>query len=255
MGNTYYEQKSLWGRTLESVNKEEQKRVKIILEFIPSGVESVLDVGCGDGLVTNILNERYNKVVGLDSSSEALSHVKSESILASCYLIPFNDNSFDLVLCNNVLEHLPFGVYERTLENLSRVSKKYVLISVPFNEDLWKRQIKCDRCQTVFHIYNHIKSFKHKDLESLSVNLKLTKFINCGIKETQYSELLDSLAKAFGRWETYEKAICPACGKNDIPLRKSRIGKCFFKLNRFFNFVCNRFQKRYYQVVCLYEKL
>ena len=50
------------------------------------------------------------------------------------YALPYKDNSFDLIICSEVLEHLEHP--DKALEELQRVSKKYVALSVP-NEPIF----------------------------------------------------------------------------------------------------------------------
>ena len=45
------------------------------------------------------------------------------------YALPYKDNSFDLLICSEVLEHLEHP--EEALKELHRVTKKYVIFSVP----------------------------------------------------------------------------------------------------------------------------
>lgn len=105
---------------------------------------SVLDVGCGEGVVTERLAQRLapTKVLGVDADE---SHLKAEwdsrsasnlSFAAgSAYDLPFADGSFDLVCCIEVLEHL-----ERprdALAEMSRVAGRALLLSVP-NEPSWR---------------------------------------------------------------------------------------------------------------------
>jgi ubiquinone/menaquinone biosynthesis C-methylase UbiE len=105
---------------------------------------SVLDVGCGEGVVTERLAQRLApaKVLGIDAAE---AHLETEwdsrsapniSFMAgSAYDLPFPDASFDLVCCIEVLEHL-----ERprdALAEMSRVAGRALLLSVP-NEPTWR---------------------------------------------------------------------------------------------------------------------
>jgi 2-polyprenyl-3-methyl-5-hydroxy-6-metoxy-1,4-benzoquinol methylase len=105
---------------------------------------SVLDVGCGEGVVTERLAHRLApaKVLGVDAD---VAHLKAQwdsrratniSFAAgSAYNLPFADRSFDLVCCIEVLEHL-----ERprdALAEMSRVAERALLLSVP-NEPGWR---------------------------------------------------------------------------------------------------------------------
>jgi ubiquinone/menaquinone biosynthesis C-methylase UbiE len=105
---------------------------------------SVLDVGCGEGVVTERLARDLapTKVLGVDADE---SHLKAEwdsrtaanlsFATGSAYDLPFEDGSFDLVCCIEVLEHL-----ERprdALAEMSRVAGRALLLSVP-NEPGWR---------------------------------------------------------------------------------------------------------------------
>jgi len=105
---------------------------------------SVLDVGCGEGVVTERLAQRLapTKVLGVDADQ---THLKTEwdarsasnvsFATGSAYDLRFADGSFDVVCCIEVLEHL-----ERprdALAEMSRVAGRALLLSVP-NEPGWR---------------------------------------------------------------------------------------------------------------------
>ena len=60
----YFEQAPVWENYFN--NKEEDKRVRITLDLVSEEIESVLDLGCGVGLLTNQINKKL--VLGLDSA-------------------------------------------------------------------------------------------------------------------------------------------------------------------------------------------
>ena len=105
---------------------------------------SVLDVGCGEGVVTERLAQRLapTEVVGVDADEAGLKEewqTRSAPNLSfatgSAYDLPFEDGSFDLVCAIEVLEHL-----ERprdALAEMSRVAGRALLLSVP-NEPGWR---------------------------------------------------------------------------------------------------------------------
>lgn len=104
-------------------------------------IESVLDVGCGEGFILNKLKEEGigKNHEGIDYSKEAVEigrniHPNLSLKQGSIYDTGFKDNSFDLVVCTEVLEHLEES--QKALKEVLRISKKYVLLSVP-NEPLF----------------------------------------------------------------------------------------------------------------------
>ena len=102
----------------------------------PLKAKTILDVGCGEGFSLNKLNENNigEKLEGIDYSKEAISIGKKlfPNLLlkqGSIYDLPYKDNTFDLVLCTEVLEHLENP--KKGLQEILRMSKKYILVSVP----------------------------------------------------------------------------------------------------------------------------
>jgi ubiquinone/menaquinone biosynthesis C-methylase UbiE len=105
---------------------------------------SVLDVGCGEGVVTERLAQRLAaaRVLGVDAEEgrlqkewDARSAPNLSFATGSAYELPFPDESFDLVCAIEVLEHL-----ERprdALAEMRRVAGRALLLSVP-NEPGWR---------------------------------------------------------------------------------------------------------------------
>ncbi|KKQ27326.1 MAG: hypothetical protein A3H17_04220 [Candidatus Levybacteria bacterium RIFCSPLOWO2_12_FULL_37_14] len=107
----------------------------------PLKAESILDAGCGEGFTINKLKENGigKKIEGMEYSKEAISFGKKlfphlTIKQGSVYDLPYKDNSFDLIICTEVLEHLEYPI--RALKEMLRVSKKYLVISIP-NEPLF----------------------------------------------------------------------------------------------------------------------
>lgn len=113
---------------------------ELVIGLEPS---SILDVGCGEGVVTARLAGLTGvTTVGVDLGDEPMRAQWDSRQLplltfqsASAYDLPFDDESFDCVCALEVLEHL-----ERprdALAEMARVAKKAMLLSVP-REPLWR---------------------------------------------------------------------------------------------------------------------
>jgi ubiquinone/menaquinone biosynthesis C-methylase UbiE len=132
----------LWrhkGSRLEEDPKFKEK-IEIIKEMIPSSVATILDVGCGDGSLTNHLVSSY-AATAVDTSPIGLSFLAATitAVQSSAADLPFPDAAFDLVLSSELLEHLDSPTFQRALEEIVRVSRRYILISMPNNENLRRR--------------------------------------------------------------------------------------------------------------------
>ncbi len=99
-------------------------------------VDSILDVGCGEGFTLQRLykNKIGKRLEGVDFQKSAIEigtklHPDLALKQGNIYNLEYRDNSFDLVMATEVLEHLDDP--KKGLKELIRVSKKYLLLSVP----------------------------------------------------------------------------------------------------------------------------
>ncbi len=98
---------------------------------------TILDAGCGEGHLSSAFhNAAPNiQIVGVDASSEAIEFANDSFSgvghfsTADIFDLPFDDDSFDLTVCSQVLEHLDDP--DKAIAELKRVSARHVLISVP----------------------------------------------------------------------------------------------------------------------------
>lgn len=88
--------------------------------------ENVLEIGIGNGLASNYLREMRFSVTTVDFNENL-----KPDIVASVADLPLDDNSFDVVLCAEVLEHLPYEQFGRALGELRRVCRRGVVLSLP----------------------------------------------------------------------------------------------------------------------------
>lgn len=134
------------------------QRVRFCLEHInPDDI--VLDVGCGDGYITNILKDRCRKIIGIDYSEEALEELRRQYVSIECHHMSstnllFGSESFDKVICFELLEHLTVLQGQRTVSEILRVLKPKGMIigSTPL------RTSGCSTPATYAHIYEYSES-------------------------------------------------------------------------------------------------
>ena len=111
--------------------------------FTQAAPQSLLDVGCGEGVLTHEWAQRIDgRVVGIDLDDPLL-HAEWETrqapnleyMVMKAERMPFGDDEFDVATAIEVLEHVPDP--EHTLGEMARVAQRWLLVSVP-REPLWR---------------------------------------------------------------------------------------------------------------------
>ena len=180
-----------------------------------SDVRTVLDVGCGNGIFTNMVVPDQIKV-GLDQSRVALANVDAPRVQANAAWLPFPDNRFDAVVCMEMLEHLPPDLFVLSLNEIQRVSGGYVLITVPFEEKLEYYQVICPAYLFSFHPFHHLRSFKRSDFKNLlDSDYHLEKLEAVVLKKVEIFPAFWNFIRSYlhrkGR-NFPGDTICPQCG-------------------------------------------
>jgi len=108
-------------------------QVRTVLECQP---RTVLEVGIGNGTVSCLLRSRGLDVTTFDVD-ERLRPDLVGSVHTLADLVP--PRSFDLVLCAEVLEHLPFEMLPSCARGLAAVARQHVVIGIPgfLREQRW----------------------------------------------------------------------------------------------------------------------
>jgi len=101
--------------------------------------EKILDVGFGLGYGLNILSIKSREVNGVDVDKKVLDYCSHTIVgrnprlnilaLFDGYNLPFPEETFDVVTCVDVIEHVED--YDRLINEMVRVSKKGVFLSTP----------------------------------------------------------------------------------------------------------------------------
>jgi ubiquinone/menaquinone biosynthesis C-methylase UbiE len=187
------------------------ERFDQIVDMIPQDVESVLDVGAGFGhLLETAWRKRGIKGVGIEITDSKIEYARRHGIdmrKGEASALPFPDKNFDLVVSCEVIEHLPYGSYEKALSEFERVSKRYILIEVPFDEK--RRFVKCPYCGATSHPCHHMRSFRDDNMVKLFPNSRLIGTKKIGERSELYFE--GFLSKfPIRSWPPF--MVCPSCG-------------------------------------------
>ena len=168
----------------------------------------LLEIGCGDGHLSTILRDYFDRVISTDlSPREEIKDV----IIADAQDLPFQNNTFDAIFSSNVLEHI--DDLERCLTELHRVSKKDTVMLHTMPTIWWK----LFQFMTYYIYLTKIavrKLFSEKDISSTtskkSYLMKNKKKSNIlwpavhGVKKNHIKEIIafrsDTWAKEFSKY-------------------------------------------------------
>lgn len=124
-----YDSHNFWER------RYHQKKALLVFTVLNSVVhqnDMILDAGCGSGELCRSAENLGGRVIGLDISKSYLRRASvfvGNRICASLDHLPFRPSAFDVVLCADVIEHIP--AYDKVLAELYRVSRRVVVITTP----------------------------------------------------------------------------------------------------------------------------
>lgn len=104
----------------------------------------ILDLGCGDGMNAIHFQKLFHQIkyFGIDISSASIQQAKkleAKNIHFACYdgkKVPFQDESFDIILIACVLHHVPHAEHQELLKECQRVLKKHGSIYI-FEHNPW----------------------------------------------------------------------------------------------------------------------
>lgn len=212
-----------WGYRSEI---EHRHRYSLLDEVVKEKL--VLDAACGSGYGSYIISRNARMVIGIDISKEAVDFCKQnytnsnlKYMQMSVAKMDFEDNTFDVVVSFETIEHLPYTLQCDFLKEITRVLKKdgLLIISSP---DRNVRRIMYHGVNNPYHIHE----FLHDEFrEFLQSNFDYVKFEAQNIVEVSWVSPEDEaegtydvmLSKHFERTlpSKYVIAICSNC-KNTI---------------------------------------
>jgi SAM-dependent methyltransferase len=126
---------------------------------------SILDVGCGKGFLLHdfalALPEATLK--GIDISqyavSNAIEKVKSAVAIGNAKELPFEDQSFDLVVSINTIHNLPIEECKQALKEIQRVSRRDAFITVDAYRTPEEKK-RMDAWNLTAQTYMHVDEWK-----------------------------------------------------------------------------------------------
>lgn len=177
---------------------------------------TALDVGARDGHFSRILAEHFKFVTALDLEKPRVPHPNITCVSGDVTHLALADDVFDLVICTEVLEHIYPAQIAAGCSELTRVSRKYLLIGVPFKQDIRVGRTTCNVCGAHNPPWGHINVFDERRLRSLfpAFSFKEVSFVGVNTESTNALSalLMDLAGNPYGTYGQEE--LCIGCGSS-----------------------------------------
>lgn len=231
------------------LSKSEQKRINLFLSKIPI-CNRVLELGCADGRIVDRIRANYK--IGIDFVINPLKNVKTKVYASNISDLPFDDNSFDVVISSEVLEHLDTKTFHSALKEMNRVSSKHIIISVPYREQLIQLLSQCSNCKKFYHAFLHKKSFSDNDFVDMFPDFEIVKSFKYGTT-SNIPRLLLKLECITGSYFIGKSGICPYCGNRNNSKKLNLFSKIFNYFVGFLRFLI-KYRKTPRWIIAIYRK-
>lgn len=218
-------------------SQSEQQRTKSLLDLLPADGRSVLDIGARDGYFSVLLTRYFPEVTALDLERPAFEHPGVITVKGDVTKLQFPDSSFDCVFCAEVLEHI--HDLQAACDEIVRVARRYIVIGVPFRQDIRLGRTTCNVCGYINPPWGHVNSFTEEKLQKLFASVRLAKRSFVGSSRAVTSALsmllMDYAGNPWGTYVQYEP--CGKCGATMKPPVRRRpsqrvSGAIALRLNR-----------------------
>jgi SAM-dependent methyltransferase len=198
----------------DDLSKSEAVRIANTLAMIPEGCTSLLEVGCGSGHILNRVD--LPLAFGTDLVQRGLLRARRPVVRSSILALPFGEDSVDVVVCAETLEHLDPEQVPVAARELARVARKWVIVTVPDRENLLFSSHLCPQCGMVFHVHGHQNSFSPNEIKRL-FPVAHHFDVRSAWRVRKFSQtLLRVRTSVFGLWRYTRHTVCPGCGNQHI---------------------------------------
>ena len=206
----------------------EHERLTDLMRIVPRGHSSLLDAGARDGRMSELLAPFFKTVTALDLEKPDICTENVTAVQGDVTHLDFPDNSFDVVLCTEVLEHIPPESLRKACSEISRAAGHCVVIGVPYDQDLRVAKTTCRSCGRVNPPWGHVNVFNEEMLKKLFDTLAHTHTSFVGKIPFRTNFLSAFLIDLAGNpWGAYgEDQKCLHCGETLLgPPRRSFLQK------------------------------
>ncbi|MGD9276206.1 MAG: class I SAM-dependent methyltransferase [Candidatus Pacearchaeota archaeon] len=120
------------------------KRTNQLINLVGGKIKTILDVGCGSGhSVREFLKKGYG-CKGVETSEYLIKNQLRDLVKKglvkknSADNLEFEDKSFDITFCTDVMEHIPINEIPRAIKEMSRVSRRYLFFTIEYGPSDFK---------------------------------------------------------------------------------------------------------------------
>jgi SAM-dependent methyltransferase len=194
------------------------KNIVHFLKYVTPLEGRILDYGCGMGYLSEQLLDVGIPVEGLDVSRNSVDAVNEKfkhnpqwggTKLLEGDQLPYPDDTFDLIICVEVLEHLPREKLHFLLSEFNRIMKPLtgkLFITTPFNENILMRSSYCPECNHIFHPVQHLNSFNIGSMSNLLESEKFSTELCNTVNFATFDQDIDPKNVSWKEWHyTYIK--------------------------------------------------
>jgi len=207
----------------------EKARIADLLRILPRGRQTILDIGARDGYISRLLTDHFSRVTALDLKKPDFAVPGVDLVAGDVTCLAFPDNSFDVVCCLEVLEHIRPSQLQKACLEIARVARNEVIIGVPYHQDTRIGRTICSSCKQKNPPWGHVNSFDEHRLLGLFPALKPVSTTFVGQQTGKTNSLSAFLMDIAGNpWGTYnQEEPCIFCG---CPLSSPKNGSGVRKL-------------------------
>jgi ubiquinone/menaquinone biosynthesis C-methylase UbiE len=170
----------------------------------------VIDLGAGSGKFLQSLQTNLGaNVTGLDISPERIANALQKNkgisyLQGTMDAVPAPDNSFDIVVSTQTVEHLLDQDLDKAFSEMARILKPkgLLFITTRFNEDLTNGWKVCPNCHCVFQHSQHMQSFTIDRIEGLCTKAGLQNHL--GYRSRCRDHFHDFIPR---RWRLLERTL------------------------------------------------
>ncbi len=195
----YHEKRKRRGALRYRLEKRTKEVLKAVKEHRGTKITSLLDIGCADGLMLELLNQdlKISLSVGIDSSLELLRtnpNPDIKMIQGRAENLPFRNEEFEVIIATAVIEHLSQPT--KMIKECYRLLKKGGLLIITTPVPFWD---KIARQIGILKEKGHQKTFSLSALRALLTSqdfkiLKAEKFMFSPIG-SPFEETIEKLLK------------------------------------------------------------